>query len=156
MATETELKLAASRTVLERLAAATAVRTGRAPQVEREAPLSVGHRSQAEHGYALARPVASHPVKARASGIIATLTAVDAFRTICYACVEHLAANREGALIGEDPEYLHQMRVALRRLRSAFNVFSPLLPEAAVEAPLADAQARVDESRTMIEPAVTS
>ena len=39
-------------------------------------------------------------------------------------------------LAGEDPEYLHQMRVALRRLRSAFSVFAPALP-AETTAPVA-------------------
>jgi CHAD domain-containing protein len=33
-----------------------------------------------------------------------------------------------GALHTEDPEYIHQMRVAMRRLRAALRIFSPLLP----------------------------
>jgi inorganic triphosphatase YgiF len=107
-------------------------------ELEREAPLRIEHRSKAERGYALARGVTLHPVKARPSELEPTLTAIAAFRAICFACIEHLQANREGLLGGEDSEYLHQMRVALRRLRSAFSVFSTLLPEPAVEPPLAE------------------
>jgi len=107
-------------------------------ELEREAPLRLEHRSKAERGYALARGVSQHPVKARPSAIDSRQSAIEAFRAICFGCIEHMQANRGGLLAGEDPEYLHQMRVALRRLRSAFSVFAPLLPESAVEAPLTD------------------
>jgi len=107
-------------------------------ELEREAPLRLEHRSKAERGYALARGVTPHPVKARPSELVTGLTAIEAFRAICFACIEHLQANRDGLLAGDDPEYLHQSRVALRRLRSAFSVFAPLLPGPAVEPPLAE------------------
>jgi CHAD domain-containing protein len=63
------------------------------------------------------------------------MTPVDAFRAVCAACVQHIEANRQGALAAADPEYLHQIRVALRRLRTAFEVFSGAVPEA-VAAPM--------------------
>ncbi len=44
----------------------------------------------------------------------------------------HLLANERGLVSGTDPEFLHQARVALRRLRSALEVFSPPLPESVV------------------------
>jgi inorganic triphosphatase YgiF len=107
-------------------------------ELERETPLRVEHRSKAERGYALARGVTPHPAKARPSEVAPTQTTIEVFRAICFACIEHLHVNREGLLAGEDPEYLHQMRVGLRRLRSAFSVFGPLLPDPAVEPPLAE------------------
>jgi len=107
-------------------------------ELERAAPLHVEHRSKAERGYALARGVGPHPVKARPSEIGPDQTAVEAFRAICFGCIEHLQANRAGLLAGVDAEYLHQMRVALRRLRSAFSVFAPVLPAPAPETPLAE------------------
>jgi triphosphatase len=107
-------------------------------ELEREAPLRVEHRSKAERGYALARGVGPHPVKARPSEVAPDHTAIEAFRAICFGCIGHLQANRAGLLAGEDTEYLHQMRVALRRLRSAFSVFAPVLPAPALEAPLAE------------------
>jgi len=107
-------------------------------ELEHEVRVRVEHRSKAERGYALARGVGPHPVKARPARIDPKQAAIEAFRAICFGCIEHLQANRAGLLAGEDPEYLHQMRVALRRLRSAFSVFAPLLPESAIAAPLAE------------------
>jgi len=54
-----------------------------------------------------------------------------AFGAIARACVEHYEANRAGIRAGNDPEYLHQGRVALRRLRTALGLFRPLLEERA-------------------------
>jgi CHAD domain-containing protein len=64
------------------------------------------------------------------------MTVGNAFRAVMAAGLAHLLANERGLLRGADPEYLHQARVALRRLRSALDVFSPPLPEGAI-APLA-------------------
>ena len=55
----------------------------------------------------------------------------DAFATIARSTLEHLQANEQGVLAGEDPEFLHQLRVGLRRLRSALSAFSRALPEKA-------------------------
>lgn len=38
--------------------------------------------------------------------------------------LDQIVANVPGALAGEDPEYLHQLRVGMRRLRAALYVFS--------------------------------
>jgi CHAD domain-containing protein len=51
-----------------------------------------------------------------------------AFRAVVLACLEQLHANEDGMLEGRDVEYLHQMRVALRRLRSALGVFRAVFP----------------------------
>jgi triphosphatase len=42
-----------------------------------------------------------------------------------------LMANEPGTRIGEDPEALHDMRVAARRLRAAISLFAPALPSRA-------------------------
>ena len=52
---------------------------------------------------------------------------VEAFRAIALACLVQLQRNEAGAIRGEDPEYVHQARVAIRRLRSAFKLFAPVL-----------------------------
>ncbi len=75
------------------------------------------------------------PVKARAAALAADRSVNDAFKAVLWANLAHLQANERGMLEGRDPEYLHQMRVALRRMRAAFSVFAPLFPEA-VTAPL--------------------
>ena len=56
------------------------------------------------------------------------MTSHDAFRALISACLAHLIANRRGMLESPDPEYLHQTRVALRRLRSVFGTFKALFP----------------------------
>lgn len=53
-------------------------------------------------------------------------TAGEAFATIAWSCLDHLAHNEAVFLRTRDPEALHQLRVAARRLRSAFSVFRPV------------------------------
>jgi inorganic triphosphatase YgiF len=48
-----------------------------------------------------------------------------AMQVIVAACLAHFASNVDGALTSDDHEYIHQMRVALRRLRSAIHMFRP-------------------------------
>lgn len=67
------------------------------------------------------------PVRAGGSPVKPAMDAGAAFGAIARACLEHYEANRAGLLAGEDPEYLHQGRVALRRLRTAVSLFSPVL-----------------------------
>lgn len=91
-------------------------------------PLRIENRSKAERGYALARGARPMPVKTGPVHLAADATTGAAFKAIAWAALNHLLANEEGMLQGADPEYLHQVRVALRRLRSAFGVFAALLP----------------------------
>ena len=83
--------------------------------------------SKAERGYALADPTFMRPVKASVSQLTTEMSPVEAFRAIALACVLHLQRNEAGAIAGVDPEFVHQARVAIRRLRSAFRLFSPVL-----------------------------
>src|SRR5262249_46392297 len=53
-------------------------------------------------------------------------SAGSAFQTIATASLHQLASNQTLMLDG-DPEALHQMRVALRRLRAAISLFSDML-----------------------------
>jgi triphosphatase len=51
----------------------------------------------------------------------------DAFAALCNAALAQIAANAPGVARGDDPEYLHQLRVGMRRLLSALRAFRPLL-----------------------------
>ena len=95
-------------------------------------PLSIGDRSKAGLGYARVRGKPARPVKAQPAALDSSMTANDAFKAVMWANLAHLQANERGMLEGHDPEYLHQMRVAVRRLRSAAAAFAPFLPEPAV------------------------
>jgi CHAD domain-containing protein len=56
----------------------------------------------------------------RASAGVAVVALTDA-------ALEQISANAAGAALGRDPEYLHQLRVGVRRLRSALRAFRALL-----------------------------
>ena len=83
--------------------------------------------SKAERGYALADRAQAQPVKGFASSVIQDMSPVDAFRAIALSCLSQLQRNEAGAIAGQNPEYVHQARVAIRRLRSAFRLFAPVL-----------------------------
>ena len=89
--------------------------------------------SKAERGYVLADSSLSLPVKACASPLVLEMSPVEAFRLIALSCILQLQRNEAGAIAGQDPEYVHQARVSIRRLRSAFKLFSPLLPKCFVD-----------------------
>jgi CHAD domain-containing protein len=55
------------------------------------------------------------------------LSAEAALQRIGRACLDHMLRNEDAALAG-DPEGIHQMRVAVRRLRAILSTFAPLLP----------------------------
>lgn len=92
-------------------------------------PLIPTVRSKAERGYLLHGGASLQPVKAGNLCLDGKQPPLPAFRQIALACVDHLQRNHDGALQNEDPEYIHQMRVALRRLFAALRLFAPLLPE---------------------------
>jgi triphosphatase len=105
-------------------------------RLQKDVPLALESRSKAARGYALQGADQASPVKARAAVLNPGMSVSDAFKTVMWANLAHLHANERGMLGGADPEFLHQIRVALRRLRSAIGVFSPPVPEAETE-PLA-------------------
>ena len=80
-------------------------------------PLNVEHTSKAEYGYLLysaARPSVS---KARFPALKRTQSIAGALQSMMGACLSHVESNVPGALLKLDEEYLHQVRVGLRRLR---------------------------------------
>ncbi len=84
--------------------------------------------SKAERGYRLYRGQLAAPVKAAPIALSGGEDPVTAFDRIALACLDQLQRNHPGASTSDDPEYIHQMRVAARRLRAALRLFAPLLP----------------------------
>ncbi len=92
-------------------------------------PLRAENASKAERGYALCAPPAALPaVKAELPGIRRGMPVGEAFRSVAWNCLSQLQDNQSRLQQGYDPEYIHQMRVAVRRLRSALGVFSVAAP----------------------------
>lgn len=109
-----------------------------AMQLLEAAPLLLEDRSKAARGVALHLGTQYKPLKAPSSPVVAGMTSNSAFKALVVTCLAHYTANQRGMLDGADPEYLHQMRVALRRLRSVFSTFAPLFPAAVLEPPIAE------------------
>jgi triphosphatase len=53
--------------------------------------------------------------------------ASDVFTANLSSLLEQMRANQLGAAVGEDPEYLHQLRVSVRRLRAILSLYAGLL-----------------------------
>lgn len=63
------------------------------------------------------------PRTAARAELASSMSVDEALRAIVAAQMVHLRANQDGVLACEDAEYVHQMRVAVRRLRSALRLF---------------------------------
>lgn len=98
-----------------------------ARQVVEAVPARLLTQSKSDRGYDLAAGRGPEPVKARPVTLSPDAPAADAFRAIARNCLHHLLANQQSLLERGDGEAVHQMRVALRRLRSALKVFRPLV-----------------------------
>ena len=72
--------------------------------------------TKAERGYRLFRGKRLRPVKARRAGVEAAMTPLECARELVAAGLRQLHANEEGVLATDDPEFVHQARVAMRRL----------------------------------------
>ena len=73
--------------------------------------------SKAEQGYRLLSGHVDSPVKGTVPGFGKAERLEDVLQTLIWTCLLHLQNNLRGAMTSDDAEYLHQMRVALRRLR---------------------------------------
>lgn len=91
-------------------------------------PLFPAPLSKADRGYALFMQTTPAPERAKPIPLSAAMSPHAAFSAIALACLDQLQRNHAPALESDDPEYIHQMRVALRRLRAALRLFRSLLP----------------------------
>ncbi|PKO72731.1 MAG: inorganic triphosphatase [Betaproteobacteria bacterium HGW-Betaproteobacteria-14] len=115
-----------------------AVLFGIAQALAADLPLRPALLSKAERGYRLRLGTPLMPLKASPSPLRSGQAPLEAFRAIANACLAQFQMNELGDMT-HDPEFVHQMRVALRRLRSVVRTFRPLLPdgfEATVVPPL--------------------
>ncbi len=106
-----------------------------ATQLAQRTALAPSVLSKAERGYRLYTGAQMVPFKAEPIDLPAAIPPIEAFRRIAMSCFEHLQQNHQGALTSDDPEYIHQMRVATRRLRAAMRLFALELPESSRRAP---------------------
>ena len=101
-----------------------------AQELSASAPLRLGNVSKAERGYALCFPdTASDAIrKAVTVELTRNMTLHAGFQAIVGECLAHVEANASGVENTTEPEYVHQMRIGLRRLHGAQQLFAPLMP----------------------------
>jgi inorganic triphosphatase YgiF len=109
------------------------------------ARVRLGVLSKGERGYALIDGCLHRPSKSCPLALDPKIRAGEAFAIIAKGCLRHLRLNEDVFRYGRAPEALHQMRVALRRLRSAFTLFKPILEQDAKALALREAIKRVTE-----------
>lgn len=93
--------------------------------------LHVSSESKSARGYALCEGRQEAPRKAGTIALGRGMSVGAGMGAILAGCLQHAGANVRGVLETDDPEYLHQVRVGLRRFRSALKLFESLaaLPE---------------------------
>ncbi len=104
-------------------------------------PVTVATANKAERGYALVRGKPDgwdQPIRAARVPIPAAASAETALRIVAQECLRQVAANMAGLLHDSDPEWVHQMRIGTRRLRSCLSLVAPLAPNGQFEAVVAE------------------
>jgi triphosphatase len=97
-----------------------------ANKIARATPAQLALKSKAQRGYDLLANDRDAPAKADPIVLQPELETREAFRTIAYSCLKQVIDNKPALLKG-DPEGVHQMRIGLRRLRSAISLFADLV-----------------------------
>ncbi|MEB0136707.1 CHAD domain-containing protein [Actimicrobium sp. CCC2.4] len=96
--------------------------------LQQDVALQISNLSKADRGYALYVPQPVAAVKAQALVLHRQMTIVQAFQVIAANCLAQVQGNEAGVVHRLDTESLHQMRVGLRRLRCALDLFRGLQP----------------------------
>jgi inorganic triphosphatase YgiF len=97
--------------------------------------------SKAERGVRLAHGLSLGPVKSVPVAVDRGMSVEAGFAVMCQAALAQYQANLPGVLASADIEYLHQARVALRRLRAVLRLFRRVC---------APPDALLDELRTLV------
>jgi inorganic triphosphatase YgiF len=98
----------------------------------RALPVQLALTSKSERGYRLVDGAQGAPIKFAAIALTPDMPARDAFSDIGRACLRQIAGN-EPAVLKDDGEGVHQMRIGLRRLRTAISLFAALLEDPQTE-----------------------
>lgn len=91
-------------------------------------PLQISAVSKADLGLAVLTGEPPAPRKAPPCALDPDATLDEVVALTLGACLAQVLANQAPAQLGRDLEGVHQMRVGIRRLRSALRLFRPVLP----------------------------
>ncbi len=98
-----------------------------AKDLARALPLRLSMLAKSDRGYRLLDSYEPKPIKSRRPPVVADTPSAVAFQMIARETLSQLVQNEELWRSSKDPEALHQMRVGLRRLRTAMAFFKPVL-----------------------------
>src|SRR5262245_743421 len=99
--------------------------------------LKLSTQSKAERGYRLAlgkKDGSTEPEKARPARISRKDSSRKALSSMLGSAVQQVLVNRRALLETDDPEAAHQLRIGLRRLRSALLALRPLVDRSSLRA----------------------
>lgn len=85
-------------------------------------PMEVEHTSKAEYGYLLFSAAKPSATKGKFPALKKSQSIASALQGMIGSCLAHVQSNVPGALLKVDEEYLHQVRVGLRRLRVVLSI----------------------------------
>jgi inorganic triphosphatase YgiF len=96
-------------------------------------PVRVEPSSKAARGYALATQSPPEPRRARDIELAPDQAVPAVLATLGAECIAQIELNAAAMAAGTDPEYLHQLRVGWRRLRTLLELAAPLAPQGSIE-----------------------
>jgi inorganic triphosphatase YgiF len=91
-------------------------------------PVRVAHASKADRGYALAGAFPIRPLRAMRVPLPDHPSAAAAVAAVGADCLRQIGGNAEAVGAGQDSEFVHQLRVGVRRLRSLLKFVTTLVP----------------------------
>ena len=100
---------------------------GLCEQLGARVPLRLSVLSKADRALAIADGTVDQVKKAQRIDLTEDMSVAEGFTAIVMSRLQHFRWNERIVAKGRDPEALHQLRVAMRRLRSAFGLFRPVL-----------------------------
>jgi inorganic triphosphatase YgiF len=92
-------------------------------------PLAIETRSKAERGYALRHRAQLQPAVAEHPEVDARDSAGSTLATLLRTCARQIGDNADGTLRRDDPEWIHQLRIGTRRLRSCLALMRETVPD---------------------------
>jgi inorganic triphosphatase YgiF len=97
-------------------------------QLHEQIPLRLNNINKAERGYMLVRQTGTVAYRAKTLELPADASVGDAMLAVLGNCLQQIQRNEDAVIKGDDAETLHQMRVGVRRLRSALKLFESIAP----------------------------
>jgi len=101
-------------------------------------PLSIASASKAQRGYELALSIARQPVRAAPVELRGNMGVPTALAALGAECLGQVGSNAESIAVGVGDDFLHQLRVGVRRLRSLLRLVERELGNEAIDALVAE------------------